>query len=162
KRAPCSRTLRRAGREGVGIDARVGCLVPRPDGQVNVRRVGGRRLDLPGRKWAIPWLAAALLLGSSLQPVAAAKPPPDTIIDSGPAALTTTTTATFTFHSTTQGATFSCRLDGGTAAACASPKAYPGLAAGAHTFAVVSTANGATDPTPASGSWTIDLSPPTA
>src|SRR6266496_939969 len=108
---------------------------------------------------------AALVLavvGALAVPSWAAKPPPDTVIDSGPAALTNSSTASFTFHSTGQGATFTCRLDGGTSTACTSPKGYSSLAGGAHTFSVVSTAGGLVDPSPATSSWTIDLAPPSA
>jgi Calcineurin-like phosphoesterase len=43
-----------------------------------------------------------------------------TTIDSGPASLTNATTATFTFHSTAPGASFTCKLDGSSASPCAS------------------------------------------
>ena len=85
---------------------------------------------------------------------------PDTIIDSGPLPLTNTTSATFAFHSTLTGATFTCKLDSARAAACTSPKAFTGLAAGAHAFSVFATANGISDPSPATASWTIDTTPP--
>ena len=87
-------------------------------------------------------------------------PAPDTVIDSMPAALTNSTTASFTFHSTATGATFTCNLDAGKAGSCTSPKTYTGLAGGAHSFSVFSTANSLTDPTPAVANWTIDLTPP--
>jgi len=87
-------------------------------------------------------------------------PAPDTVIDSGPATLTNSTAATFTFHSTATGATFTCKLDGGRAGSCASPKTYSGLAAGPHSFSVFATANGLTDSTPAVANWSIDVTPP--
>lgn len=59
---------------------------------------------------------------------------PDTVIDTGPGATTQLATASFTFHSTRAGATFSCSLDGATFSSCTSPKGYSGLAAGSHTF----------------------------
>jgi chitodextrinase len=92
----------------------------------------------------------------------AAKPAPDTIIDSGPPAATTSTTAAFTFHSNQSPATFSCRLDGSAYVSCASPTAFSGLAAGAHTFYVYATVGGVSDPSPATATWTIDLTPPSA
>lgn len=106
-------------------------------------------------------LALAVVVAATT-PAWAAKPPPDTIIDSGPAAQTNSTSASFTFHSTGQGATYSCRLDGGASAACSSPVAYANLAAGSHVFSVVSTAGGLTDTSPATMTWTIDVTPPTA
>jgi len=94
--------------------------------------------------------------------VAASTPPmPDTLIDSGPAALTTSTTASFTFHSTAAGATFTCRLDTAKAGGCTSPRTYTGLSSATHSFTVFATASGVNDPTPAVANWTIDLTPPT-
>jgi hypothetical protein len=86
----------------------------------------------------------------------------DTVIDSAPSSLTSATTATFTFHSTAAGATFACSLDGAAATACTSPASYSGLAQGGHTFSVAATANGTTDPSPATRSWTVDTTPPSA
>ena len=86
---------------------------------------------------------------------------PDTTITGGPSGTLNSTSASFTFTSTVQGSTFACSLDGATAIACTSPTAYSNLAAGQHTFTVAATANGLTDATPASQTWTIDLTPPT-
>jgi len=86
---------------------------------------------------------------------------PDTIIDSGPAASTPVTTASFAFHSPNPAATFTCQLDGGTAAACTSPKAYAGLAQASHTFTVFATAGGVSDPSPATFTWTVTPPPDT-
>ncbi len=87
--------------------------------------------------------------------------PPDTIITGSPLAVTNLTTATFTFNSTKSGGTFACKLDAGAFAACTSPKSYPGLTAGSHTFQVRATdMSNNTDPTPATSNWTIDLTPP--
>ncbi|HKC28509.1 MAG TPA: hypothetical protein VKB75_10910, partial [Jatrophihabitans sp.] len=87
---------------------------------------------------------------------------PDTVIDSGPATLTNATSATFAFHSTLSGATFMCSLDGAAAAPCASPRGYTGLVDGSHTFSVTSTSGGATDPSPATATWTVKTTPPAA
>ncbi|MGZ4589809.1 MAG: metallophosphoesterase [Actinomycetes bacterium] len=106
-------------------------------------------------------LAVALLVAVAT-PADAAKPGPDTVIDTRPSSATPSADASFTFHSTASGATFACRLDAGASEPCTSPKAYPGLSAGAHTFSVTSTANGSTDPSPATYSWTIDPTSPTA
>jgi fibronectin type 3 domain-containing protein len=106
----------------------------------------------------------AVILVSVAAPAWAAKPvpTPDTVIDSGPATSTSSTSASFSFHSTSSGATLSCKLDLAAYAACTSPTAYTGLAAGSHTFSVFSTANGVSDPSPATYTWTVDTSAPTA
>lgn len=81
---------------------------------------------------------------------------PDTTIVSAPAANDTSTSASFTFHSSENGSTFQCRLDGGNYAPCVSGQTYSSLPAGAHTFEVRATdAAGNTDSSPASHAWTI-------
>ncbi len=84
---------------------------------------------------------------------------PNTTITSGPSGTVNATTATFAFTSTVGGSTFGCSLDGGAATGCSSPASYTGLPEGWHTFTVAATANGLTDPTPASQTWGIDLTP---
>jgi hypothetical protein len=89
---------------------------------------------------------------------------PDTQILSGPPGASPDTSATFTFISPDAGAgaTFQCALDGAAFAACMSPRAYTSLAEGPHSFAVrVRTAVGNFDPSPATRSWVVDLTPPT-
>ncbi len=88
---------------------------------------------------------------------------PDTQIDSGPAGTVASRNPSFTFSSpgAGPGATFACRLDGAAFAACTSPRAFVGLADGAHTFDVrVTDALGNSDPTPARRAWTIDATGP--
>src|SRR5262249_58593905 len=72
--------------------------------------------------------------------------------------------ASFTFSGTDSGtgvASFECKLDGGSFAACTSPKSYSSLADGSHTFQVRAIDGaGNVDPTPASFTWTIDTRPP--
>jgi fibronectin type 3 domain-containing protein len=87
---------------------------------------------------------------------------PDTLIDSGPSGYTTTANATFTFHATQSGASFQCQLDASPAAACTSPVTYGGLADGAHSFSVQASTSSGSDPTPATASWTVDTTPPSA
>ncbi|MDQ3668757.1 MAG: Ig-like domain-containing protein [Actinomycetota bacterium] len=83
---------------------------------------------------------------------------PDTAIDSGPSGTTASTGATFTFSSSEPNSSFECSLDGAAFTACASPKSYTELAETAHTFAVRATDGvGHVDATPASRSWTVDL-----
>ena len=102
----------------------------------------------------------AVVTGLAAAP-AAAKPAPDTVIDTGPTGSTTATAASFTFHSTVQGATFTCKLDQNAPAACTSPASYS-VTAGAHTITVTATANGITDSSPATRSWTVDVTSPNA
>jgi hypothetical protein len=79
--------------------------------------------------------------------------PPETVIDAAAG-------DTFTFSSE-PGATFECQLDSGAYATCTSPKSYPGLADGSHTFNVRATDTaGNPDPTPATRTWTVDHTPP--
>jgi hypothetical protein len=87
--------------------------------------------------------------------------PPRTTINTAPPTLTSSSDATFAFSADEAGSTFECSLDGGTYAACTTPTAYSGLAAGAHSFSVraIDAAANA-DQTPASHTWTIDATVP--
>ena len=118
----------------------------------------------PGVRSIAPLGVLVLVVAAmvSVPTPASAKPAPDTVIDSGPASLTSSASASFTFHATVSGATFTCRLDAGASVACTSPKAYASLPSGSHTFSVASTANGNTDPSPDTYTWTIDTTAPTA
>ena len=88
---------------------------------------------------------------------------PDTRILSAPAGTTNQTTAEFAFDASETDATFECAQDGGGFQPCASPVAFTGLAAGAHTFQVRARDRaGNTEESPASHSWTIDVTPPAA
>ena len=62
-------------------------------------------------------------------------PPPMTTITSAPAAATTDAEATFAFTSSQPDSTFQCKLDGGTAATCASPYSIS-VEPGDHTMLV--------------------------
>ena len=87
--------------------------------------------------------------------------PPETTIDTGPADVTNDSTPTFTFSSSDTGATFECRVDTGSFAACATPFVTQSLAEGAHTFDVrARDAAGNTDPTPATRSFAVDTTAP--
>jgi hypothetical protein len=87
--------------------------------------------------------------------------PPETTITAAPTNPSNSTAPSFSFSANEAGSTFQCSLDGAAFAACTSPKSYTGLAAGAHTFRVRATdPAGNTDATPASHSWTIDLTAP--
>ena len=86
--------------------------------------------------------------------------PPETTITDGPSGTVSSTSASFSF-SATEPATFECSLDDAAYAACTSPQAYSGLAAGSHTFAVRATdAAGNVDATPATRTWTIGTPAP--
>ena len=84
---------------------------------------------------------------------------PDTTIDTRPAAYTSSNSATFTFHAS-EGSTFECQLDTGAFSSCSSPKDYPGLAQGTHTFSVQATDTAGNTGSPASYSWAIDTTDP--
>lgn len=80
---------------------------------------------------------------------------PDTTITSGPPSSTASPDANFEFTAT-EPASFECDLDGGGFTACVSPRSYPGLADGTHTFSVrASDFGGNVDATPATYTWTI-------
>lgn len=93
--------------------------------------------------------------------------PPNTIIDSAPHGVTTDATPTFDFHSTEPGSTFACSIDTGTPSfgPCSGPGAShtpaSPLADGSYTFRVRATdAQGNTDPSPATESFTVDTAVP--
>jgi hypothetical protein len=87
--------------------------------------------------------------------------PPATTIDSTPPDPSNDTTPTFSFSSSEAGSTFECRIDGGSWASCSSPETLGSLGAGSHTFDIRATdPAGNTDSTPASHTWTVDLTAP--
>jgi hypothetical protein len=81
---------------------------------------------------------------------------PDTLIDSTPASPTTSSGAVFTFHATTNPATFLCSRDGADFTACVSGQILTGLGVGLHHFEVrARNAAGDVDPTPAVAEWHV-------
>jgi hypothetical protein len=83
---------------------------------------------------------------------------PETTLLSYPVDLGNTRLAasTFTFSSSISGSTFECQLDSGGWGACTSPKNYPSLTPGSHTFEVRAIAPDLTpDSTPASHTWRV-------
>jgi DNA-binding beta-propeller fold protein YncE len=86
---------------------------------------------------------------------------PDTTIV-GPGVSTPSSDATFTLTANEPGATFHCKLDGGSYATCGGTKSYSGLPEGEHTFSAYATDPLGFDGNPTSYPWTIDTTPPTA
>jgi hypothetical protein len=75
--------------------------------------------------------------------------------------VSNSTSASFVFVSNEAGSAFQCSLDAMPFSACASPKSYSGLTAGAHTFVVKAIdPAGNVDPIGASTTWMIDTTPP--
>ena len=83
---------------------------------------------------------------------------PDTIINLGPSGKVARSDARFFFSSLNEkrSTNFKCALDGKDYASCTSPKRYPNLSDGDHTFSVKAIdAAGNADNTPAQRTWTI-------
>ncbi|TML34715.1 MAG: hypothetical protein E6G24_03770 [Actinobacteria bacterium] len=89
-------------------------------------------------------------------------PPAPPTLTSEPSDPANSSAASFGFSDADPTASFRCRLDGGNFSACASPKAYAGLAEGAHTFAVKAIDPAGNESTATFYSWTIDVTPPPA
>jgi hypothetical protein len=86
---------------------------------------------------------------------------PNTTIEKKPAAFTNRTSATFAFDSTELGSTFFCKLDSGAFSPCSAPT-YTNLTTGSHTLLVYARdIAGNSDASPASWTWTVDLTKPT-
>ena len=112
---------------------------------------------------------AAIVVSAAAPAVAASKKGPTTqtpSITSGPAqgSFQPSRTATFAFKDVASNASFQCKLDGGTAGTCKSPKTYTKLADGSHTFTLTATAPGKKPSVAVTRTWTVDLhvpAPPT-
>ncbi|HEU4706735.1 MAG TPA: hypothetical protein VFS64_06095 [Solirubrobacterales bacterium] len=86
---------------------------------------------------------------------------PNTVIDEKPLAVTSSTSAAFTYEAPTA-TSYECKLDGAAFGACAETGIeYTGLAEGSHTFQVRGRNASGPDPTPASYTWRVDVTPPT-
>ncbi len=79
----------------------------------------------------------------------------NTTITKAPKAKTTDRTPTFKFSSTVTPATFKCKIDSKSFRTCPSPFTSKKLSLGKHTFKARATANGFTDPTPASAKFKV-------
>jgi hypothetical protein len=89
------------------------------------------------------------------------EPGPNTSIDSGPSGPTNDASPSFTFSSIGSATGFECRLDAeADFQSCTSPKSYPGLGDGVHTFRVRAKDATYTDPSPATRSFQVDTTPP--
>jgi dipeptidyl aminopeptidase/acylaminoacyl peptidase len=87
--------------------------------------------------------------------------PPETTITSGPSGPVNSNSAEFGFSSSEPNSVFECSLDGGPFGPCNSPRSYPNLAEGQHTFQVRATdVSDNTDQSPASRTWTVDTTTP--
>lgn len=88
---------------------------------------------------------------------------PDTQILSGPMGQSGSQSAQFTFDSPNAGpgASFECALDSLVFLPCTSPDTLNNLSEGSHTFEVrVRSSAGTVDPSPATRTWIVDLTPP--
>lgn len=87
--------------------------------------------------------------------------PPNTSITAGPSGFTSNASPSFSFISPDSTATFQAQMDGGAYATVTSPKSYPGLGDGSHTFRVRALdPAGNIDPAPPSRTFTVDTIPP--
>lgn len=89
-------------------------------------------------------------------------PPPAPTLSGVPTSQTKSNSATLTFSDSEGTATFRCTLDGGAAATCTSPRQLTSLTDGSHTFSVVARDAAGNLSSAASGTWTVDTTPPPA
>ena len=97
--------------------------------------------------------AASLLVGGC------GEGPPETSIDSAPDDPSNSGSANFSFSSNKENSTFECNRDGAGFITCTSPKQYADLSNGSHTFEVRAKADGQTDDSPSSYTWTVKTEP---
>jgi hypothetical protein len=100
------------------------------------------------------------------RPAASSVTTVETTLTATPAALSSSRSARFAYSSP-WGADFSCRLDSGPATPCGeatqtSSTSYAGLAEGQHTFRVAGRRGTWYDVVPATFTWTVDTTAPTA
>jgi hypothetical protein len=90
--------------------------------------------------------------------------PPETTITDAPPAYVPSRDATIAFTGSDNlgpDVSFECSVDGAPFAECTSPASLTGLSEGQHTFAVRAIDEaGNVDPTPATTTWTVDVTPP--
>jgi large repetitive protein len=86
---------------------------------------------------------------------------PETSVTSGPPNPASSRDATIFISTNEPGAGLECKLDGGSFTVCTSPVGYLGLIEGPHTVQARATdAAGNVDPSPATFSWTVDVTAP--
>ncbi|WP_075207502.1 adventurous gliding motility protein AgmC, partial [Archangium violaceum] len=86
---------------------------------------------------------------------------PNTFIDSGPATPTNATSAMFDFSASEPGVRYECSLNGAAFTTCTDPVTFTDLTERVHTLEVRAIdAAGNVDDSPASYTWTVDLTPP--
>lgn len=83
---------------------------------------------------------------------------PNTTITNGPPSVTTDSTPTFEFSSDQSGSTFQCKVDSAAYQLCASPFTTESLTNGSHTFSVYAVNGTVSDPTPATNTFTVNVS----
>ncbi|MGI9186842.1 MAG: beta-propeller fold lactonase family protein, partial [Gaiellales bacterium] len=126
------------------------------DGTVTLQLGSGTIADLAGNAGPASNVDAAAALTIDVTP-----PSSTPAIASGPSGPISTSSASFTFTGAGAGETYVCSVDGGTFAACASPRGLAGLTDGSHTFAVkISDAAGNTTAA-AQNSFAVDTVAPT-
>jgi hypothetical protein len=87
--------------------------------------------------------------------------PPETRFRTAPQALSRYDWANFWWESTSNRASFQCRLDGAAWEACSTSRIITGLSEGPHVFEVKSVLHdGAEEPEPARHEWRVDTRPP--
>ncbi|MFM6929043.1 MAG: beta strand repeat-containing protein [Bdellovibrio sp.] len=90
---------------------------------------------------------------------------PAVTISSSPSSITNATTASFSFSATDSGggsvASYLCKIDAGSFAACTSPQGYSSLVQGTHVFSVKATDSVGNVGTIATYSWNVDTTAPT-
>ena len=86
-------------------------------------------------------------------------PPPAPTVTS-PSPDVNSTSASFSFTDDDATATFRCKLDGGAASSCTSPKAYSSLSDGQHAFSATAVDAAGNESAATSVTWTIDTTPP--
>jgi trypsin len=126
----------------------LGCGVPFLPG------IYGRIADDPMRSAlqnAALATAGANIVGAGAQP--APQTPPHTDILSGPPKKTSHKKARFTFLSSKDGSTFTCKLDNKAPVPCDSPVSFEAKKKGKHRLEVTATIFGITEPTPAHYKW---------
>lgn len=93
---------------------------------------------------------------SPLGPSPLSKPrPPETVLGLKPPPKTRDRTPSFRFRSSSAGASFQCKLDGGAFRPCRSPFTTKSLSLGRHTLEVRAVAGGTPDPTPATYAFKV-------